>query len=283
MALNFKSKFFRRLTRMGWILWLFPISAIVICCWLSYHYIINRGPLITISFNDAAAIEVNKTPLRYRGVTVGKVQSLQLSEDTEQVIVKARLSREAKPLAVEGTRFWIVQPQVGFQGVSGLETILKGPYIQLEPGDGKIKTSFEGYMGDDISDNAPGTVKYFLKASEVDSVNVGDSVSFRGLKIGAVSGVRLGDKAQVLIVQVNIDVKYVRLIRTNTTFWRRKGLQADLGLFGAKIEVNSLESLMRGGIAIVTPPEPGKIANAESTFELVDAPPKDWEKWMPAL
>lgn len=278
-----RSKVINGITRMGWTLWIFPICAVIICCWLSYSFLINRGPLVTIHFSDAATIEANKTPIRYRGITVGKVETLKLSEDTQEVVVEARLDREAKPLAVDGTRFWIVQPQVDFQGISGLETLFKGPYIRLEPGEGKAKYKFKGFMGDEVSDNAPGTVKYYLKSDDVESVNVGDKVSFRGLEIGSVSGISLSGEGQSLSVQINVETKYVRLIRTNTQFWRKKALRADLGLFGSEVEINSLETMMRGGIALATPPEAGEIANAESQFNLNDQPPEDWKKWKPKL
>jgi len=73
------------------------------------------------------------------------------------------------------------------------------------------------------------------------------------------------------------------LVRTNTAFWRKVGIQAKLGLFGSEVKVNSLDSIMRGGIELFTPDPPAPVAKANHKFTLLAAPPKDYEKWNPVL
>ena len=108
----------------------------------------------------------------------------------------------------------------------------------------------------------------------------GNGVVYNG-RSGAL--VKLSPGAREIRVQINVEKEYVRLIRTNTVFWRKMGISADLGLFGSKINIGSLESILKGGIALATPDEAGKIANAESTFSLAKEPPKKWEEWAPRL
>ena len=59
-----------------------------------------------------------------------------LNEDLDSVTVVARLDREDTKLLRDGTRFWVVRPRLGAGGVSGLNTLLSGAYIELEPGSG---------------------------------------------------------------------------------------------------------------------------------------------------
>jgi paraquat-inducible protein B len=87
------------------------------------------GPEIKIRFADASGLRVGQTPLNYRGVQVGEVIGIDLTEDRRQAVVKVRLLKSAAPLATEGTQFWIVRPQIGLNQVTGLSTVLSGPEI----------------------------------------------------------------------------------------------------------------------------------------------------------
>lgn len=101
--------------------------------------------------------------------------------------------------------------------------------------------------------------------------------------MGTVSLVNLSKDSRTVIVQINIQRKYTKLIRTNSVFWRKVGVQANVGFFSAEVKINSLESLMRGGIDVWTPEKPGAIAEGQSKFSLSASPPKGWEKWNPKL
>lgn len=278
-----KPAFFIRLMRG--LVWLFPLFALVIAGYLFYDYLEKRGPLVQISFADAAGVEAQKTPLRFRGINVGVVESLVLTEDTKDVVIKARLNKEAEGLAVEGSRFVIVEPQVDFGGVRGLETLFKGPYIRIDQGKGGKQLTFRGTTGETAAeDTSLGSVTYILKTDQAESLGPGDPVTFRGIKIGSVVSTKVDSTAQMVELHLSIERKYVKLIRTNSVFWQKVGVQAKLGLFASELKINSLESLLKSGIGVSTPNgEPGKIANAFSKFDLMKSPPKDWEKWSPKL
>ncbi len=115
---NDKWRYFK--PSMLWVIWMFPSFAVVMTGYIFYDYFEKRGPLVKIHFADAAGVEVQKTILRFRGITVGRVEKIVLSADTKEVVVEARLNREAHHLAVEGTSFGIVEPEVGFEGIRGL-------------------------------------------------------------------------------------------------------------------------------------------------------------------
>lgn len=268
-----------------WYVWLFPFFAVLICGWLAFDYFRQKGPVIHIHFNDGSAIQAGKTKVRFRGVTIGEVKEIRISEDDKEVIADVALKKEAEHFAVKGSRFWVVKPKVDFQGVSGLETLFEGTYIAALPGDKKNerKVDFAGRLTSESNESLEDTVTYYLETGNAESLAPGDSVTFRGLKVGSVTKVNLTKSAQSVLVQINVPYKYVRLIRTNTVFWRKVGLQADLGLFKSEVKINSLESLLRGGIDFFTPDPAGSIAKAQSKFPLNLAPPKDWDKWNPKL
>jgi paraquat-inducible protein B len=268
-----------------WYVWLFPLFAVLICVWLFISYLSNKGPRIKILFDDGANIQAEKTQVRFRGVPIGIVRDIQISDDTKQVIAIVDLDKNAQHIAVEGSKFWVVLPKVSLQGITGLETILEGPYIAVTPGkdDDKEKDEFKGRVGSDQNDPTEDTSAYTLETSSVESVGTGDPVTFRGLKVGSVSKVTLSKSAQSVQVQINVQNRYVKLIRTNTVFWRKVAVQANLGLFNSEVKINSLESMLRGGIEFFTPSSPGEVAKSSAKFGLQSGPPKDVEKWNPNL
>jgi paraquat-inducible protein B len=267
------------------LLWLFPAFALAISVWLLYGYFGRRGPTIQITFDEGSGIQPEKTRIRYRGVTIGIVKNVELSSDTKDVIVTVNLQHDARQFAVEGSRFWVVLPKVNIQGVSGLETFFEGTYIAALPGklNGPMSRSFKGKTSSEVMDSLEDTTAYYLESPTGDSINPGDPVQFRGMAVGSVTKVTLNKDGQIVVVQINVQNRYVRLIRSNTLFWKKTGIQADLGLFKSEIKISSLESLWRGGIEFFTPDNPGEIVKSHSRFTLLESPPKDWHKWNPKL
>lgn len=269
----------------NWALWLFPAFALALCAWLFLSYVKESGPMIQIRFDDASGIQAERTRVRFRGVTIGVVKDITLSPDGKDALAHVQLERDADEFAVEGAKFALILPKVGFQGVSGLETIFEGTYIAALPGkdDADEKLDFDGRVGMDISDLVEDTVPYHLEAVQLGSVSVGDPVMFRGLAVGTVTKIHLTKDARRVQVQVNLQNRYARLVRTNTRFWRRTAVQAKLGLFNSEIKVSSLDALMKGGIDFFTPDAVGAIAKAGSRFDLESGAPKDSDKWNPRL
>lgn len=269
----------------SWYVWLFPAFAILICAWLGYEHYRTRGPQITIFFDDAASLQVGNTQVRFRGVTIGTVKDIVISEDSRKVVVKVSLNKNAEHFAVEGSKFWVVSPQVNFQGVSGLETLIEGTYIAVHPGPQSDKAKYEFSAQDSAvaSDALENTSVYYLQTGNAETVNAGDNITFRGLIIGSVTRVTLSKDSRLVNIQINIQNRYVKLIRTNTHFWRKSGIQANLGLFNSEVKIGSLDTLMRGGIEVFTPDDAGPISKAGANFTLSASAPKGSEKWNPAL
>jgi paraquat-inducible protein B len=268
-----------------WYIWLFPVFALAICGYLLNEYLKQQGPTIKILFDDASSIQAEKTKVRFRGVNIGSVKKITLSSDSKDVVVYVTLQKDAAQFAVEGSKFWVVAPKVDLTGISGLETLLGGTYITVLPGkpDGDFKDVFKGQEGADPNDSLEAMTHFTLDTPNLESITPGDAVTFRGLNVGSVSKVTLSKTAQMGVVQIQIQNRYTKLIRNNTVFWRKVGIQAKLGLFGADVKVNSIDSILHGGIEFFTPDPPAEIAKPHSKFDLSAAPPKGYEKWNPVL
>lgn len=270
--------------KSSWYLWLFPLVALAISGYYLYDYFAQEGPRISIYFEDASSVQAEKTTVRYRGVSVGLVKDVSISDDQKQVEVEVLLRKDAKSFAVEGTKFAIVKPKVGFQGISGLETLIEGTYISVEPGPAKNppRKEFRAQAlpaietPDDIS-------SYIIESPSVESLSVGDFVTYRGMRVGTLSKMSFQKGARMVNVQINIENRYTHLIRENTVFWRKIGVQAKFGLFGSNIKVNSIDSIMNGALEFATPNTPGAKAKNLRKFTLQPGAPKDLARWNPEL
>ncbi|MFO0943895.1 MAG: MlaD family protein [Pirellulales bacterium] len=100
---------------------------------------------IRIRFPAGEGLEVGD-PIKYRGIKVGEVVGIQLENDLQSVTVSVRLVGSAQKLARLGTQFWIERPRLDLTEIRGIDTLIAGKYIALQPtsNDGPLTNSFEG-------------------------------------------------------------------------------------------------------------------------------------------
>jgi paraquat-inducible protein B len=115
--------------RYSWI-WLTPLIALVLVGYLIYSFAAEHGPLISITFEKADGLTEQQTQVKYKAVTLGTVESIELSPDLSHVVVKVRMTARAESMLTADTRFWVVRPRLGsglrgFQ--AGLETLVSAP------------------------------------------------------------------------------------------------------------------------------------------------------------
>lgn len=277
-----------RAPRRGSLLWLVPVAALaVLAAFLVVQVNQERGPRITITFPDAAGLEPG-ADLIHRGVSVGIVRSITLSPGFESVVVEAELAPHAEGFARTGTRFWIVRPEVGFGGVSGLDTIIGPRYIAVERGRGDGTDRARGFVGLDAAPDDPVTAEdgllVRLRARSAGSITRGSAVLYRNVRVGRIIGTRLADDATAVEIEAVIDPEYAPLVRENSRFWDASGVGVDFGWFrGLSVEAGSIDAVLRGAIAFATPNELGPRAAHGRSFDLQQTLDSRWLDWSPAI
>jgi paraquat-inducible protein B len=255
------------------IVWLVPLVAAAIGIWLAYTTLQERGPTITITFDDAEGLEAGKTKVKYKDVEVGTVDSVRLSEDLKHIVVTAEMVKEAEAYMTEGTRFWVVSPRLGAGGVSGLGTLLSGVYIGVDPQPGAAATSFVGLAEPPlITSDTPGR-HYMLHATTRGSIARGSAVYFRGIEVGQVVDYALADDNQSLDIQVFVQAPHDQLVQDDSRFWNASGFRVAMSASGVQVETESVQSLLSGGIAFDTPMSatPGEPSPEGTAFVLYDS------------
>jgi paraquat-inducible protein B len=275
-----------RVRRRRWlpsVVWIVPVVAAVVAGYLVYGHLQTRGPTITIRFAEVTGVREDQTEIRHRGVPVGRVQRVELSDDQKHALVTARLRREASGIATEGSAFWIVRPEVRLNDISGLGTIVSGPYIEVRPGSGKAQAQFTGLDREPLTER-PG-LRLILATGRLGPVKPDSPVSYRGIVVGTVTRTELSRDATAAHVEVVIFRRYTRLVRVGSRFWTVGDVDVRVSLFrGVEIDLDSLRSLVTGGVAFGTPEDPSlPLARDGTIFALHDRPEDDWLKWQPKI
>ncbi len=265
--------------RRPWVqlMWIVPLVALAVAGWLVYQRLQQQGPEITIAFRDGGGLRVGQTPVKYRGVQVGLVTGMELSDDRQHVVVKARLDRTAESLAADGTQFWVVRPQVGWGNVTGLGTVISGPEVHAQAAKAAGERRLE-FTGLERAPNPPG-MRVVLKAERPVSLRPGAPVYYRGVEVGAVQDVRLSSDATAAEVHLIVFSRFTPLVRTGSAFWNASGVSVSGGILkGVQVELESIRSLVAGGIEFASP-EKSPPAKSGSTFFLHNSPRKEWLAW----
>jgi paraquat-inducible protein B len=268
------------------LVWVVPLVALAIAGWMVFREFRTRGPVVAIEFRHGAGVEPRKTMLEYRGVPVGTVTDVQLKPDLSGVIVHLRLDRDAADLAREGTQFWIVSPEIGFNGIRGLETLFTGSRLRVRPGKGAPATEFVGLDKAPLLENQEEGRMFVLQAERLGSISQGAPVFFRELKVGVVETVKLDDDSASVLIRIRVRPPYVKLVRTSTRFWNAGGISLRVNLLGAELRSTSLESLFTGGVAFATPDTGRELAPEArdgTLFTLHHEAEKEWLKWQPRI
>lgn len=236
------------------IVWLIPLIAAVVGLYLAYWAWSEQGPTISIVFESAEGLEAGKTKLKYKEVNVGTVESVDLTEDLQNVRVTVSLVNELARYLTDNTRFWVVRAEVSAGQISGLGTVLSGAYIAIDPSREGVRTRrFVGLeKAPVVTSDKPGTL-FDLRAEELGSVEVGSPVYYRWLRVGQVAGYSLDEAGESIAVQVFVESPHDERVRSTTRFWNASGLDAVFTAEGLQIDSPSLISMLVGGIAFETP------------------------------
>ena len=231
------------------LVWFLPLIALLVSGWLIVKSINETGPVITISFPTAEGLEVDKTKIKYLNVEIGKVTAISISDDLKTILITAQMNSTAANYLNQDTSFWVVRPQVGLGGISGLGTLLSGPYIEIKPGKGLRADNFTGLTTPPLLKNNAEGNHFILETNNLGSMKPGTPINFHGINVGEVLSYKLSEQADAIRLTVFINKPYDQFVRKNTRFWIDSGVDLSASADGFKVRTGPLISLLSGGIA----------------------------------
>lgn len=255
------------------LIWLIPLLAAIIGATQVVTWLLDKGPSITVSFATGEGLEAGKTRVKFKEVDIGQVTRVTLGPDGNRVVATIQMAKEAERFTAADTRFWVVRPQIGTSGVTGLNTLLSGAYIGAAPG--TSKDTSKTFAGLDKAPAVPPGLKgreFKLHGDSLGSLAAGAPVYYRRVRVGQIASARLDPAGKGIDLSVFIEEPYIGLVGPDTRWWHASGVDVRLDANGFKLNTQSLATLVTGGIAFESPSgeKPAAPASADTTFLLAD-------------
>jgi paraquat-inducible protein B len=254
------------------VVWVIPLVAALVGGWMVFQNLLHEKAKIEVTFKDAGGIEAGKTLVKLRDINIGKVTDVSFTENLGVVRVAIEFDNIPPERVTDKTRFWVVKPRVGAGGVSGLGTLLSGAFIEADPGEGgKPATQFVGLEEPGVYQlGNPGT-SYRLQAATLGSLSRGAPVKYRDVAVGQVTRYELKEDGDKVGIEIFIRAPFDKLVNKDTRFWNISGLKFDVGAEGVKLKMESVATLIAGGIAFsANDSASGAQAKADSVFTLYE-------------
>jgi paraquat-inducible protein B len=268
----------RRLRWPVWLIWIVPIAACIIAGWYYRDYQRHHGKEIVIRFASAEGLKPGQTPVSHLGVEIGVVSQVELTPDRAAALVHVQLHESQADIARQGTIFWVERAEVSAENISGLATVISGPYIECSPGNGQSATDFTGADEKPLPEG-PG-LHVLGHMDHLQHLQRNSPIYFRGIQVGTVEKVELNTDASGVNARLFIRERYRPLVRASSKFWIEKGIDFSGGIFsGVKMNVESLRALISGGIAFATPDDKAAPAQEGWSFKINEEAKDDWIDW----
>lgn len=252
------------------VIWLVPIIALAVTLAIAWNAYSDRGEIIRVEFADATGVTPGETVLRFREITVGQVTSVSFTPDLERVVVSIRVDKDVAPYIDSDASFWIVRPQVSAQGVTRLDTVLTGSFVEGY-WDANVTAPQDRFVGQEspplIREDTPGTM-VTLAMENAGGISEGAPVLYRGVQVGRMENLRLADSGDQVVADAFIEAPHDKRLTTATVFWDTSGFSLSLGASGVSLNVNSLSSLLQGGVAFDTLVSGGQPIRAGHVYAL---------------
>ena len=255
---------------------------------LSEPPLVAAGPedlVLMLEADDTGSLPVG-APVSYRGMAVGVITAVILPDDGIRVRIGVAIEARYAALVRSNTLFWrasgiqvhlnLIDPTID---IGSLASLIQGGISFATPPEGGAPASANAVF--QLLDKPPDALKIeppaeglkLVLTTEHAGISDGAPVYYRRLQVGKVLRSRLTQSASAVEIEVLIEPQHAALVNSNSVFWNASGVQMELNLSDPRIEIESLKSLLVGGIAFATGGAPGERVEAGAAFPLLDREP----------
>ena len=249
-------------------IWILPIVAIIIGTYLLYKDYQEAGIMITVAIHDANGLTEGKTQVFFKGLPVGIVKGFTVNSDLKSIIAEIEMVKQTRDKLNKDTLFWVVRPEISMNGITGLDTLVKGSYFEVQPGSSDEQSdSFTALAAPPpISTRIPG-LHLTLHTQYAVSLETGSPVYFKKVEVGEIAScVLLPDGT--IETKIHIFPKYETHVTTFSRFFISNGIRFHANLPKVSVQIDPIKTIMRGGISFFTPDGGEKINDTKKPFQL---------------
>ena len=234
--------------------WIIPLVAAGLGLWLVAQHYAAKGPEILVRFENAEGLIAGKTPVLCRSVPIGTVTDIELAADTNGVEVKIAMTRQAARLLMDDTQIWIVRARYSSAGISGLNTLVTGNYVEVQTGvSEKEQRYFTGLENPPVTPPGVPGLRFKLVADQAGGLGPGASIIYKGIRVGKLETRVFHPESGAVEFNAFIEQDYARLVDEKTRFYNSGGLDLKVGADGIQLRSGTIESLLTSGVTFTEP------------------------------
>lgn len=209
---------------------------------------------IEVKLRFPGATEISEgAAVKSRGIQIGRVKQSTLTDDFEFLDTVLLIDPRARELLKEGSRFWLQKPEITIENLAQIGTILRGSYIELDPGQGAERLAFTALESAPIKAQLTRGKSIELHAEQLGSVSKGSPILYRQMPVGEVISYELDEDGKKVLIHAIIQQRYSHLLKPNSRFWNASGVIVDASIEGIKVDTESAAAIFRGGISFFNP------------------------------
>jgi paraquat-inducible protein B len=125
--------------------------------------------------------------------------------------------------------------------------------LEPEVEGGTPTTDFVGLEDPPVLHSSVPGHTFRLVSPRIGSLNPGSPILFRDLIVGEVLGWDIGAMAKNVTIHAFVRAPYDQYVHERSVFWNASGATVQLGANGLRVQLESLRTLVLGGIAFETP------------------------------
>lgn len=219
----------------------------------------GRGIAVQIALPDDNKVSATGSPIMYRGIEIGQITNLSLSNGREQIIADAAIQPAFSDMLTSGTKFILEEAKVSLTGVENITNLVRGNYLTIVPSDGEQTRQFKAIRKNEFNQQQAKSIAIQLNADSSFGLEVGTRILYKGIPVGSVIEVALDEK-QVLM-NVLIDNTYAHLIKSRSRFFITGSATAELTESGLSITVPPAKQLLSGSISFISEGDDNKLSS----------------------
>jgi paraquat-inducible protein B len=189
-------------------------------------------------------------------VPVGTVAKIELADDLKGVVITVDMNRDAARLLVEDSQIWIVRARYSSAGISGLNTLVSGNYLGLQPGVSKNRRQdFTGLENPPPTPPGVPGLRFKLIAAQAGGLGPGAAIIYKGITVGMLETRVFHPDTGEVEFNAFIEDAFARLVDERTIFYKAGGLDLKVGADGVQLGGGTLESILSANVTFTDPAE----------------------------
>ncbi|MEZ8797845.1 MlaD family protein [Vibrio cyclitrophicus 1F53] len=218
----------------------------------------GRGISIQIAVPDDNKISATGAPIMYRGIEIGQITNLSLSEGREHVIASAAIQPAFSDFLNSGSKFVLEEAELSLTGMKNIANLVTGNFLTLVPGEGDKARKFTAIRKNEFSQEQEKSVSIRLTSNNSFGLDVGTQLLYKGIAVGSiinvglVEGVGTGSDKHEVFMDALIDNEYSHLIKSHNRFFVTGSATAELTESGLSVTVPPAKQLLSGSISFVS-------------------------------